>query len=136
MPDLKLASRERARRYLGKREYAEVAMRNVKEMQRQVGDLVLDESGMAKRGLIVRHLVMPGLLDETEEVLRFVAEELGPGTYVNLMGQYYPAGKVDRYEEINRRPQVGELERAFEIADELGLRHLDARSRRQAVGVG
>jgi putative pyruvate formate lyase activating enzyme len=136
MPDLKLASRERARRYLGKREYAEVAMRNVKEMHRQVGDLVLDADGMASSGLIVRHLVMPGLLDETEEVLRFVAEELGPETYVNLMGQYYPAGKVEKYEEINRRPERSELERAFEIADGLGLRRLDARSRRDAVAVG
>jgi putative pyruvate formate lyase activating enzyme len=137
MPDLKLASRDNARRYVGKREYAEVAMRNVKEMHRQVGELVLDERGLARRGLIVRHLVMPGLLDETEQVLRFVAEELGPGTYVNLMGQYYPAGKVggDRYEEINRRPEREELERAFEIADELGLRRLDARSRRDSVGV-
>jgi putative pyruvate formate lyase activating enzyme len=136
MPDLKLASRERARRYLGKREYAEVAMRNVKEMHRQVGDLVLDEQEMATSGLIVRHLVMPGLLDETEEVLRFVAEELGPDTYVNLMGQYYPAGKVEKYEEINRRPERSELERAFEIADGLGLRRLDARSRRDAIAVG
>jgi putative pyruvate formate lyase activating enzyme len=111
-------------------------MCNVKEMQRQVGELILDENGMARRGLIVRHLVMPGLLHETEEVLRFVAEELGRDTYVNLMGQYYPAGKVDRYEEINRRPEPGELERAFEIAEGLGLRRLDARSRRQAVGAG
>jgi putative pyruvate formate lyase activating enzyme len=138
MPDLKLASPEATRRYVGKREYAEVALRNVKEMHRQVGELVLDERGLAQRGLIVRHLVMPGLLDETAEILRFVAEELGPGTYVNLMGQYYPAGKVDgdRYGEINRRPEREELERAFEIADELGLRRLDARSRRDSVGVG
>ncbi len=136
MPDLKLASPEATRRYLGKREYAEVAMRNVLEMTRQVGELVLDERGLARRGLIVRHLVMPGLLDETEEVLRFVAEELGPGTYVNLMGQYYPAGKVERYEEINRRPELEELQRAFEIAHELGLRRLDQRSRQAAVGVG
>ena len=135
MPDLKLASPEATRRYLGKREYAEVAMRNAKEMQRQVGNLVLDDRGLARKGLIVRHLVMPGLLHETEEVLRFVAEELGPGTYVNVMGQYYPAGKVERYEEINRRPERSELERAFEIADELGLRRVDARSRREAVGV-
>jgi putative pyruvate formate lyase activating enzyme len=111
-------------------------MRNVKEMHRQVGELVLDERGLARRGLIVRHLVMPGLLDETEEVLRCVAEELGPGTSVNLMGQYYPAGKVERYEEINRRPEREELERAFGMVDELGLRRLDARSRRDAVGVG
>jgi putative pyruvate formate lyase activating enzyme len=137
MPDLKLISSEHARRYLGKREYSDVMRRNVREMHRQVGALVVDErSGLARRGLICRHLVMPGLLDETEAVLRWVAEELGPGTYVNLMGQYYPAGKVGkngRYEEIARRPDADELRRAFEIADSLGLRRLDKRSRREAL---
>lgn len=102
-------------------------------MRRQVGDLVLDERGLARRGLIVRHLVMPRALAETEAVLRFVAEELGPDTYVNLMGQYRPADRSDRYEEINRRPSADELASAFEIAEGLGLRRLDARSKRQAV---
>jgi putative pyruvate formate lyase activating enzyme len=134
MPDLKLASSDRARRFVGKREYFEVATRNIREMHRQVGELVLDDRGLARRGLIVRHLIMPGMLDETEAVLRFVAEELGPDTYVNLMGQYYPAGKADKYEEINRRPYREELKRAFEIADDLGLRRLDARSRESALG--
>jgi putative pyruvate formate lyase activating enzyme len=136
MPDLKLISSEHARRYLGKREYADVMRRNVREMHRQVGELVLDDRGLAVRGLICRHLVMPGLVDQTEAVLRWVAEELGPGTYVNLMGQYYPAGKVGksgRYEEIDRRPDRDELRRAFEIADSLGLRRLDTRSRREAL---
>jgi putative pyruvate formate lyase activating enzyme len=135
MPDLKLVGSEHTRRYLGKREYFEVASRNVIEMQRQVGDLTLDERGLARRGLIVRHLVMPGLLDETEAVLRFVAERLGPGSYVNLMGQYYPAGKTDRHPEIDRRPRAEELVRAYEIADELGLRRLDQRSRRQTASL-
>jgi uncharacterized Fe-S radical SAM superfamily protein PflX/intein/homing endonuclease len=136
MPDLKLMSSDHARRYLGKREYSDVMTRNVREMHRQVGELVLDERGLAVRGLICRHLVMPGLIDETEAVLRWVAEELGPGTYVNVMGQYYPAGKVGkngRYEEIDRRPEADELQRAFEIADSLGLRRLDPRSRRDAL---
>jgi putative pyruvate formate lyase activating enzyme len=133
MPDLKLWTTERARRYLGKREYAEVMRANVKEMHRQVGDLVVDEAGLARRGLIVRHLVMPGLLDETEAILSFVAEELGPDTYVNLMGQYYPAGRTEKYEEIDRRPHREELERAFEAADRLGLRRLEPRSRRKAL---
>jgi putative pyruvate formate lyase activating enzyme len=133
MPDIKLWTREHARRYLGKREYADVMRANVKEMHRQVGDLVLDERGLARRGLIVRHLVMPGLLDETEQILRFVADELGPDTYVNLMGQYYPAGRTEKFEEIDRRPHREELERAFDIADGLGLKRLDPRSRRQAL---
>jgi putative pyruvate formate lyase activating enzyme len=135
MPDVKLAGREQTRRYLGKREYFEVAAPNVLEMKRQVGELVLDERGLARRGLIVRHLVMPGLLHETEAVLRFIAQQLGPDTYVNLMGQYYPAGKTERYPEIHRRPDAEELLRAYEIAQELGLRRLDARSARQTVGV-
>ena len=134
MPDLKLVASERTRRYLGKREYFEIASRNVLEMQRQVGHLALDEHGLARRGLIVRHLVMPGLLDETEAVLRFVVEQLGSGTYVNLMGQYYPAGKTAQHAEIDRRPYADELVRAYEIAAKLGLRHLDERSRRQTVG--
>jgi putative pyruvate formate lyase activating enzyme len=133
MPDLKLSSSELTRRYLGKREYFDVASRNVREMHRQVGDLVLDGEGLARHGLIVRHLVMPGMVEETEAVLRFVADDLGPDTYVNLMGQYYPAGRSERYEEIHRRPYPEELARAFEIAERLGLRRLDERSRRQAV---
>ncbi len=134
MPDLKLVAPEQTRRYLGKREYFALASQNVLEMQRQVGELRLDRRGLAHRGLIVRHLVMPGLLEETKAVLEFVTEQLGTGTYVNLMGQYYPAGKTERHPEIHRRPYTEELFRAYEIADELGLRRLDARSRRQTVG--
>jgi putative pyruvate formate lyase activating enzyme len=77
MPDFKLWTSERARRYLAKRDYADVARETVKEMHSQVGELALDERGLARRGLIVRHLVMPGMLEETEAVLRFVARELG-----------------------------------------------------------
>jgi putative pyruvate formate lyase activating enzyme len=133
MPDLKVVSSELSRRYVGKREYFEVASRNVLEMRRQVGDLVLDQQGLARRGLIVRHLVMPGALAETEAVLRFIADELGPETYVNLMGQYRPAGRAERFPEINRRPYPDELASAFAIANRLGLRRLDARSRNQAL---
>ena len=133
MPDLKLSSSERSRRYLGKREYFEVASRNILEMRRQVGELVIDEHGLARRGLLVRHLVMPGALAETEAVLRFIADELGRDTYVNLMGQYRPAGRSGRFAEIDRRPYPEELASAFAIADRLGLRRLDARSRHQAL---
>jgi putative pyruvate formate lyase activating enzyme len=130
MPDFKLWTSDRARRYLKRADYADVARQTVKEMHRQVGDLVLDERGLARRGLIVRHLLMPGLLDETEAILRFVAEHLGPGCYVNLMAQYYVSGKVGedgQYEEIARRIYREEYEQALGLAEELGLR-LDARS--------
>src|ERR671934_2606802 len=99
-------------------------------MHHQVGDLVLDERGMARRGLILRHLIMPGQLDETEAILRFVADELGRGCYVNLMAQYYVSGKVGKdgeYMEIARGIHREEYERALALARALGLR-LDARS--------
>jgi putative pyruvate formate lyase activating enzyme len=130
MPDFKLWTSETARRYLKRADYPDVARETIAEMNRQVGDLVLDERGLARRGLIVRHLIMPGLLEETEAILRFVAEELGTGTYVNLMAQYYVSGKVGKegeYEELARGIHREEYEQAFALARELGLR-LDPRS--------
>jgi putative pyruvate formate lyase activating enzyme len=133
MPDFKLCTPEAARRYLRKPDYADVAKQTVKEMSRQVGPLIFDESGLARRGLLIRHLVMPGMVEETEAVLAFIAEELGPDTYVDLMAQYYPAGLVGRqgrdgYDEINRHLFRDEYLEAVEIARSLGLRRLDARS--------
>ena len=130
MPDFKLWTSEAARRYLKRADYPDVARGTILEMHRQVGDLLVDDRGMARRGLIVRHLVMPGLLDETEAILRFVAEKLGTQTYVNVMGQYYVSGKVGqsgKYEEIARGIHREEYEQALALAHELGLR-LDPRS--------
>jgi putative pyruvate formate lyase activating enzyme len=129
MPDFKLWSSELSRRYLAKRDYAEVACRTVKEMHDQVGDLVLDDRGLACRGLLVRHLVMPGLVRETEAILRWIAAELGPDTYVDVMAQYYPAGRTGEFPEIDRHLYRSEFEHALAIADGLGLRRLDKRSR-------
>jgi putative pyruvate formate lyase activating enzyme len=130
MPDFKLWTSGTARRYLKRADYPDVARETILEMSRQVGDLVLDKWGMARRGLVVRHLMMPGLIEETEAILRFVAEELGTGTYVNLMAQYYVSGKVGQngqYEEIARTIHREEYEQALALARELGLR-LDPRS--------
>jgi putative pyruvate formate lyase activating enzyme len=142
MPDFKLWTRETARRYLKRADYPDVARETIKEMHRQVGELVVDEHGMARRGLILRHLIMPGLLDETDAILRFVADELGTGVYVNLMAQYYVSGRVGRngeYLEIARGIDRGEYERALGLAHGLGLR-LDPRSvgegRRLAAAAG
>ena len=101
----------------------------VKEMYRQVGDLVFDENGLARRGLLVRHLVMPGALEESRQIMRFLASEISPDTYVNVMDQYYPAGRVGRekYSEINRHISVQELRQAYELAREVGLRRFDRR---------
>jgi putative pyruvate formate lyase activating enzyme len=132
MPDFKVWSPQAARRYLRRPDYAEVAGEAVKEMHRQVGPLVFDSDGLARRGLLLRHLVMPGMLEETEAVLGFVAEELGPDTYVDLMAQYYPAGLVGRdgrdgYQEIDRHLYQEEYLQAVDVGHELGLR-LDVRS--------
>jgi putative pyruvate formate lyase activating enzyme len=130
MPDLKVLSREAARRYLRRPDYPEVARRTIVEMNRQVGPLTFDERGLAVRGLLLRHLVMPGMLEETEAVLRWVVQELGHDTYVNLMAQYHPAGLVvrgDDYPEIARGVHPVEYERALALAHGLGLR-LDHRS--------
>src|SRR5437763_17100572 len=99
-------------------------------MNRQVGDLVLDDRGMARRGLIVRHLIMPGLVEETEAILRFVADELSTGMYVNLMAQYYVSGKVGQngqYDAIARGIHREEYAQALAAARE---RHPCLRPRR------
>jgi putative pyruvate formate lyase activating enzyme len=98
-------------------------------MHRQVGELVFDEHGLARRGVLLRHLVMPDGIAGTREVMRWIARELSPRTYVNVMAQYYPAGKVtpEEYPEINRRVLPSEYERALDEAWRAGLKRLDAR---------
>ncbi len=134
MPDFKFWTPERARQYLKAKNYPEAARAAIKEMHRQVGPLKFDEHGLAKRGVLVRHLVMPGMLDETRAILRWLAEEISPDTYVNIMAQYYPSWKVghDAYPEINRRLYPDEYEEAIRIAHEVGLWRLDERRPRLA----
>ncbi|HKZ52237.1 MAG TPA: hypothetical protein VJ085_03050 [Candidatus Acidoferrales bacterium] len=99
-------------------------------MHQQVGDLVLDENGLAQRGVLLRHLVMPGSLAGTREIMQWVARELSPDTYVNVMAQYNPAGKVSpqQYVEINRPLASDEYQEALAVARAAGLRRLDSRS--------
>jgi putative pyruvate formate lyase activating enzyme len=129
MPDFKCWSRERSARYLKAENYPWAARAAIKAMHEQVGPLVLGPDGVARRGVLVRHLVMPGALDETRAILGWLASELGTDTYVNLMDQYHPAGKVtgERYPEINRRLQLTEFAEAQAIAHDLGLHRLDER---------
>jgi putative pyruvate formate lyase activating enzyme len=98
-------------------------------MHEQVGPLVLDSEGLARRGVLIRHLVMPGELDQTRRILEWIARELGTESYVNLMDQYRPAGKVDgsHYAEIDRGLTRSEFAEAQRIARELGLHRLDRR---------
>ncbi len=136
MPDFKYWDAEMARKYSKAPDYPDVARRTIKEMFRQVGDLVMDEHGVAKRGLLLRHLVMPHDIAGTREIMRWIARELSPTTYVNVMPQYCPAGKVTRneYGEINRRITPTEYEEAIDEAWRAGLKRLDSR-RRSYIGI-
>jgi putative pyruvate formate lyase activating enzyme len=129
MPDFKYWDGEMARKYSRAPDYPEVARRTIKEMHRQVGDLVLDEQGLARRGLLIRHLVMPHDIAGTLEVARWIAQELSANTYVNIMPQYYPTGKVSSrdFAEINRRISAEEYELALDAACQAGLKRLDPR---------
>ena len=129
MPDFKFWSRERSRTYMKAEDYPEAARVAIKAMHDQVGPLRIDDNGLAMRGVLIRHLVMPGCLAETRAILEWIANEVGTDSYVNLMDQYRPAGKVNaqRYEDINRRLTSAELSEAYEIAAELGLARLDKR---------
>jgi putative pyruvate formate lyase activating enzyme len=130
MPDFKLWDRERCRRYLLAPDYAEMAVLVIRAMHEQVGPLTVDENGLAVRGVLVRHLVMPGMLEDTREILGYLAQ-LSRDTYVNVMGQYYPAWKAKTtHQELNRRVESREMETAYAHAREAGLWRLDRRWRR------
>jgi uncharacterized Fe-S radical SAM superfamily protein PflX len=94
----------------------------IKEMYRQVGDLVLDEHGAARRGLLVRHLVMPGGLDETRAIVRFLAREVSPNTFVNVMPQYRPEGLASQYPAIAKSLKGSEFRAAVKVAHQEKLR--------------
>jgi putative pyruvate formate lyase activating enzyme len=128
MPDFKLWSRDASRLYLRAVNYPDAARAAIREMHRQVGSLVFDEDGLAVRGLLVRHLVMPGLLDETVAILEWIAAELGRDTYLSLLDQYYPSGRVSgRFPRIDRSLDRSEFAEALHAARSLGLVRIDER---------
>jgi putative pyruvate formate lyase activating enzyme len=133
MPDFKFWSAAAASRYAKATRYPEVVRHSIREMHRQVGDLVLDADGLAVRGLLVRHLVMPGDVAGTREILRFLARDISPDTYVNLMDQYHPAGRTGLTPEIDRPLRRDEYAAALRIAHEEGVRRLDARSMARSI---
>lgn len=124
MPDVKFLDRRLASRYLNAPDYPEVVRTAVREMHRQTGPLVCDGRGLAHRGVLVRHLVMPGCLDDTRRVLRFLASEISPRTYVNVMAQYRPEHRVSlqNFPEIARPLSPEEYQEAVLTARGLGLR--------------
>lgn len=130
MPDMKYSDQETARRYSKIRNYPQVNQEAVREMHRQVGDLEIDEQGVAKRGLLIRHLVLPEGIAGTEEIVRFISENLSANTYLNLMDQYRPAFKAHNYPELNRRLTKQEYQSAVDAAVKAGLKRLDDRKPR------
>lgn len=127
MPDMKYSDADTAKRYSRIPYYPQINQRAVKEMHHQVGDLTLDNSGIAIRGLLVRHLVLPDNLAGTDEVIRFLSQEISPRTYLNIMDQYHPAYKSHHYPELNRRISSQEYQAAIDAASSAGMTNLDQR---------
>jgi putative pyruvate formate lyase activating enzyme len=133
MPDFKFWEPETADRLASARDYPERARAAIREMHRQTGVLQCDARGLARRGLLVRHLVMPGQVQESAAIFRWLATELSPDTFVNVMAQYHPEHQVGRrggegkvlFPEINRRPRLSEMEEARAAARAAGLRRFD-----------
>ncbi|MDH3255102.1 MAG: radical SAM protein [Acidobacteriota bacterium] len=129
MPDFKFWHSDSAKRLAKAADYPQSARQAIREMHRQVGPLRFGPDGVARRGVLVRHLVMPGALDEATKIFEWLAEEISPHTYVNVMGQYEPHYQVGetgrrgeaRFSEIDRRPGVNELERVRRAARHSGL---------------
>ncbi len=129
MPDFKFWDPQVARDLTQAEDYPEIARQAVKEMHRQVGDLGVDESGVARRGLLVRHLVLPDDLSGTREIMEFLAREISPRTYVNVMGQYRPCGRAAEHPSLRKFLTGLEHEQAQQMAREAGLTRLDRREK-------
>jgi putative pyruvate formate lyase activating enzyme len=125
MPDFKFWDTDVARDTCNAPDYPEIARNAVREMHRQVGDLALNAQGVAQRGLLVRHLVMPDGLAGTREIMRFLAREISPRTYVNIMAQYRPCGQAFDTPGLNRRVTAEEYETALQEAQDEGITRLD-----------
>jgi putative pyruvate formate lyase activating enzyme len=125
MPDFKYADPLSGLKYSRAKDYPAVAKAAVREMHRQVGDLVMNRTGIAERGLLVRHLVLPEGLAGTKEVVRFISEEISKNTYINIMDQYHPCYESDRYPPLNRRITNKEYQDAIRTAVDAGLKRID-----------
>ncbi len=125
MPDFKFMNRELAKSVCNAEDYSDIACAALKEMHRQVGDLVIDETGIARKGLLVRHLVLPRGLADTEAVMTFLAEEISRDTYVNIMPQYRPCGRAREIDGLSEYPSKNDFEQASDAASRAGLHRLD-----------
>jgi putative pyruvate formate lyase activating enzyme len=126
MPDFKFWEARWSEKFCRAPDYRKIATAAIKEMHRQVGDLTIDESGIAEKGLLVRHLVMPNDVSNTKEVMTFLADKISEDTYVNVMDQYHPCGKATSDPAINRRLTRTEYAEAVLRAREAGIHRLDS----------
>jgi len=131
MPDFKYWDTHLSARILGAKDYPEVVRAAIREMHRQVGALEIDGDGLARRGVLVRHLVMPDSVDDSAQIFRWLATDISPDTYVNVMDQYHPDGRVLRepgkFPTLTRPLREAEHEAALEAARAAGLRRIDVR---------
>lgn len=125
MPDIKFADPDIAEKYCNARDYPEKAANALQEMHRQVGDLQCDTRGIATRGLLIRHLIMPDNLASTEAWVQFISGEISRETCLHIMEQYHPAGDIRQYPELQRRITPGEYKNALDIAKKYGLKPLE-----------
>jgi putative pyruvate formate lyase activating enzyme len=125
MPDMKYADPGTGLEYSKVKEYPSVNRQAVREMHRQVGDLLLDKNRIAQRGLLVRHLVLPEGLAGTKDTLEFLAREISLNTYVNIIDQYHPCYRANEYPPLNRRSSSQEYQETLQIARNFGLHRLD-----------
>jgi len=121
MPDIKYSNNQNARKYSGAKDYWDIVRPAVKEMHRQVGCLEVDRAGIAVKGVLIRHLVLPNNLAGSQQVLDFVANEISVDSYVNIMDQYRPAFRAMNYPELVRRPTQSEYQQVVEYAKHVGL---------------
>jgi len=128
MPDMKYADESLARRYSKVRNYPAINQVAVKEMHRQVGDLVCDDEGIARRGLLVRHLVLPDGIAGTADIVRFLANAISPNTFLNVMDQYRPCFNACDIRELNRPITRNEYREAIRLAEVAGLCRIEGRA--------
>ena len=136
MPDMKYSDEKTAQQLSGIEDYPSINRAAIKEMHRQVGDLQVDGQGIARRGLLVRHLVLPNRLAGTDEIVRFLAREVSTHTYLNIMAQYHPCHKAFDIPKLSRPLLREEFKEAIDLAHRQGLKRLDRYNITSKIQIG
>ncbi len=124
LPDLKYISGERSEKYSGAKDYFDFSSKALLEMKRQCPENIFDEEGIMKKGMIVRHLILPQNTNQSVKILEWIKENLGTDTVISLMSQYTPHGKAEKYAELRRRITVREYEKVIFAAEEMGFKNI------------